>query len=423
MIQRSLSGQEREAALLQRLLDSSKSEFIAVYGRRRVGKTFLVRRFFQDQDLRYFEVVGRYRGPTRDQLEIFGESLQTAFHRGRRRLAPPRSWTEAFGMLEAAHRPRSGRYVLFFDELPWLAVRRSGCLSALEHFWNAWCQRRDDIVLMVCGSAASWRLRKLVHAKGGLHNRLTQTIRLLPFTLGETRTFFRDRDIYFTEREIAELYMSVGGVPHYLDHVTRGPSVAQLIDHLYLSADAPLADEFPRLFASLFETPDAYVEVVSALARERRGLSRNELLASVALPSGGGATTILANLSEGGFIESTIPFESLCLEHTGPILHALGISGVRVDASAWRHPDAQIDLVLDRADDLITLCEAKFTDGPFTITKKYAAELRNKMALFREATGTRKGLRLVFLTSYGLRPNAYARELVDGVLTLEDLFR
>ncbi len=475
MIHRAVSGRRHEKALLGHILGSGKSEFVALYGRRRVGKTFLIRRLFQDKDVRYFEVVGRFGASTREQLEVFAESLSTTFHRGRHRLAPPRSWAEALGMLqaeiEASRRPRAGRFVLFFDELPWLAVRRSGCLQALEHFWNAWCQRRDDIVLIVCGSAASWMLDKLVHARGGLHNRLTRTIRLLPFTLAETREYFQDRGISFTDREIVELYMAVGGIPHYLDHVVRGPSVSQLIDALYLDKDAPLRDEFGRLFASLFQAHDRYEAVVRALGRRRCGLSRNELLATVDIPSGGGATTILENLAEGGFIEPTIPFgrvsrdrlfrltdelslfylkwlsgrrpsswrtvrgtprwlawaglafESLCLKHTAAIQHALGISGVRVDTSAWLHPEAQIDLVLDRADDLVTLCEVKFTDAPFTVTKKYATELRNKMAVFREATGTRKGLRLVFVSSHGLRENAWSRELVDGVLTLEDLSR
>ncbi len=473
-IRRDLSGRERERRLLASLVASERSEFVALYGRRRVGKTFLVRRFFQDQGVHYFELVGRFGAPTREQLELFAQSLVSAFHDRPRRLAPPRSWSEALGMLAAANdaapRPPSGRFVLFFDALPWLAVRRSGCLAALEHFWNAWCQRRDDIVLIVCGSAASWMLSKLVHARGGLHNRLTRTIRLLPFTLAETRAYFRDRGMRLTERELVELYMAVGGVPHYLDHVDRGLSVAQTIDALYFGAEAPLAGELDRLFASLFDDHDRYEAIVRSLARKRGGLSRKELLREVDLPSGGTATTMLTNLEEGGFIEATIPFgrvsrdrlfrltdelslfhlkwlsgrrpsswlpirgtprwqawaglafESLCLKHRAAILRALGISGVRVEASAWHHPEAQIDLVLDRADDLITLCEVKFSDGPFTITKRYAADLRNKLAVFREATGTRKGLRLVFVTTYGVKDNAWSRELVDGVLTLEDLF-
>ena len=473
-IHRKLSGRAGEQRLLAKALASSKSEFIAVYGRRRVGKTFLVRRFFQDLDVRYFEIVGQQGASKADQLELFADAVSTSFHGGRRRPPAPRSWREACRVLgeeiDAAVRPASGRYVLFFDELPWLASARSGCLQALEHFWNAWCQRRDDIVLIVCGSAASWMLRKLVHARGGLHNRLTRTLRLLPFTLAETREFFVDRGLSFTNREVAELYMSVGGIPHYLDHVERGPSVAQLIDQLYLGRSAPLGDEFGRLFVSLFRNHTGHVDVVKALARKRRGLNRTELLASAALPTGGGATTILTNLEEGGFIESTIPFgrtsrdrlfrltdelslfhlkwlasrspaswqtvrgtpkwqawaglafESLCLKHADAIQHALGISGVRVETSAWLHPKARIDLVLDRADDVVTLCEMKFTDAPFTITARYADELRNKLAVFREATGTRKALRLVLVTSYGVNENAHARELVDEVLTLEDLF-
>ena len=470
-IKRPLSARREERDLLGRISRSQKAEFVAIYGRRRVGKTFLVRRYFQDQAVTYFEMIGQFEGSVEDQLRIFAESLSATFY-GSVALAQPTSWHDAFRMLQRAidERPQRGRKcVLFFDELPWIATHRSGCLRELEHFWNAWCSGRDDIVVVVCGSAASWMLAKIVNARGGLHGRLTQTIRLLPLTLPETREFFDDRKIRFTDRELMELYMVFGGVPHYLDHVVRGRSVAQQVDRICLHKDGALAGEFGRLFASLFADDSKYVEVVRALAKKRQGLSRNDLLSIVQLPSGGGASTVLDNLAEGGFITATIPFgratrdrfyrltdelslfhlswldkrapgswqmvrntprwrawvglafESLCLKHVGAIERALGIAGVRTESSAWLAADAQIDLLIDRADDVISLCEVKFTDGPYAITKKYAAELRNKIEAFRRHTGTNKALHLVFITSYGLVQNAYSEELVDQTITMDAL--
>lgn len=458
--------------MLARAVGSERSEFLAVYGRRRVGKTFLVRRFFADQRVIYLEMIGQFGGDMATQLRIFSESVARTLYDGGP-LAQPGSWHEAFAILRQAierhSARRRSRFVLFFDELPWIATPRSGFMGELEHFWNGWCSRRDDVVLIVCGSAASWMLRRVVNARGGLHNRLTGTIRLLPFTLAETAQYFADRGIPFAPRQLVELYMVFGGVPHYLDHVQRGESVAQTVDRVVLSKDGALADEFGRLYASLFDDDETYTTIVRALAGKRRGLTRSELLAAADLPSGGSTTRILQNLVEGGFVSATIPFgrtsrdvvyaladelslfhlkwlsarpprtwqhvvgsprwhawaglafESVCAKHVAAIERALGIWGVRTEASTWLHRDAQIDLLIDRADGVISLCEMKFTDGPFTITKKYADELRGKLAAFRDRTGTRKAIHVVFVTSHGVKPNAHAAELVDREVRMEEL--
>lgn len=466
-----LSGRRGERAILERLLGSRRSEFLAVYGRRRVGKTFLVRRFFQERSVTYFEMVGRFEGSQADQLQIFADSLSSTFYRDAPLAAFP-DWHAAFRALVRAIEERKGRRrrtVLFFDELPWIDTHRSGFLRELEHFWNSWCSRRNDIILIACGSAASWMLRRIVNAKGGLHDRLTQTIRLLPFSLAETQEFFEARKVRLGLRDLIELYMILGGVPHYLDHVRRGRSVAQIVDDLCFEKDGALRDEFDRLFASLFGSDKKHVAVVRALAKRRGGLDRNQLLAAAGLPTGGGATTVFENLEQGGFIRSSVPFgkterdrifrltdpfslfhlrwmegrkatswrhvhrtpawqawaglgfEGLCLEHAPAIQRALGISGVRAEVSAWRSHDAQIDLLIDRADGVITVCEMKFTAAPFRIDKRYATELREKLARFRDHTKTKKALQLVFVTSYGLEQNPYSDELVDQVLMMDVL--
>jgi hypothetical protein len=467
-----LSGREGEQQVLGDALRSGRSEFIAVYGRRRVGKTFLVRQTLAKEGIEPFEMVGLFGGTTAQQQQIFADSFARTFGRGLP-VAPPANWRAAFALLRDAiegQRRRKRKVVLFFDELPWIASHRSGFLPELEHFWNAWCTRRDDIVLVVCGSAASWMIKKIVRARGGLHNRLTRTIRLLPFTLPEVRQYYEDRKLRFTDREIIELFMCLGGIPHYLDHIDRGRSVAQHIDRLCFRPSGALEDEFDRVFASLFNADKKYVDVVRALAGRRGGLSRNDLLTAAKLASGGGATTVLDSLEQGGFTTSSVPwdrsvrdkihrltdefslfhlswmtdraptswqqiqgtprwnawaglaFESVCHKHVHALEGALGISGVRTVASPWVHPEAQIDLLIDRADGVISVCEMKFTTEPFTITKRYADALRAKLAVFRRETGTRKALHLVFVTSYGLTNNLHARDLVDRSVTMDRLF-
>lgn len=481
---RPMRGRGRERAIFARLLASPKAELVVIYGRRRVGKTFLVRQTFSRGPGRYFEMVGRFDATLQEHLRIFAASL--AAFEGGPPPAPPRSWHEAFKMLRAAiaakpaQKPKRGRKtVLFFDELPWIDTHRSGALRELEHFWNAWAVTRDDLVLIVCGSAGSWMLQKIVHAKGGLstvgghdarHDRLTETVRLAPFSLAEIDRFLAERKVGYGHRDVLELAMIFGGVPHYVDHVARGESVAQLVDRVILAKDAPLANELDRIFPSLFGDDPKYLAVVRALAKRRSGLSRNALLDAVALPSGGGVSVILENLEQAGFVTRVIPFgrtsrdrlfrisdaftlfhlawldherpkswqhvrrsqrweawsgrafEALCLDNVDAIARALGISGVETHASAWQAPGAQIDLLVDRADNVISVCEMKLTDGPFTITKRYAEDLRRKLSVFRERTGTKKAVQLVMVTSHGLIRNAHAEALVDRTVTMDALF-
>lgn len=471
-ILRPVSGRHPEKELLGQALASDRAELVALYGRRRVGKTFLVRRYFQDQPVVYFEMIGQLDADTKQQLMVFGEALSATFY-PRAKLETPASWHQAFRALATAieqSRTRKRKFVLFFDEIPWIDTHRSGFMRELEHFWNSWCSRRSDIVLIACGSAASWMLNKVINAKGGLHNRLTRVVRLQPFTLAETGEFFAQKKLKLGHRELCELYMVFGGVPHYLEHVTRGRSVAQAVDEICFSKDGALKGEFDRLFASLFGDDPKYFAIVRALAKRRLGLTRNQLLDAIGTTTGGGASRILAHLEEGGFITSSIPFgrferdrffrlldefslfhlkwldgrrvrhwrnvhgtpawhawsglsfEGVCLRHVPAIERALGISGVRSEVSAWLHQEAQIDLLIDRADGVITACEIKFTDQPFEIDKRYAAELRKKLEHFRRITKTRKSIHLAFVTPYGLVENRHSKELVDASITMEALF-
>jgi hypothetical protein len=474
-----LIGRQPEQAVLQKTLESKEPEFVAVYGRRRVGKTFLVREFYGDGTC--FELTGAHEAALGQQLQNFAFCLEQAMKTGIRP-ATPRSWQEAFQQLSVFLETldSSQKRVVFLDELPWLASRRSGFLATLEHFWNAWASKRPHIITVICGSAASWMIGNILRHRGGLHNRITRRIRLEPFSLAETMEYLKSREVDLGYRQTLELYMAMGGIPHYLKEVTPGRSAAQNIDDICFSETGLLRDEFDKLYVSLFEHSDRHVRVVRAMAERRQGLTRSQVLEAAEMRTGGTITGLLDELAESGFVLRTLPFgkdrkdalyrladeyslfylnwiennrspgpdtwlklraspawrawsgyafEGICLKHLRQLKRALGIEAVETTESAWTHrpsdpqdTGAQIDLLIDRRDDCINLCEMKFTEGEFVIDKSYAAELRNKLETFRRVTGTRKALFLTMVTAGGVKENPYRSELVANTIPVEALF-
>ncbi len=478
-------GRETEKSILERALGSLDPEFIAVYGRRRVGKTHLIREFFGESIC--FEIVGKHRASLKDQLENFAFSLSRATGLGIQ-MQRPSSWSEAFHQLEQflespVVKNRAEKHIVFFDELPWINTPRSKFMSCFEHFWNSWGVKQRDLILIVCGSAASWMIQNIIRAKGGLHNRLSQQIRLLPFSLRETEVFLKERGIHLTRAQIVELYMAIGGIPHYLKMVEPGMSPAQIIDKICFSSSGPLRDEFKKLYTSLFDESDQHLDIIKSLSKKRYGLTRNEVLKSIGLQSGGSLSRRLEELEESGFIMSLVPFgkttrdllyrladeyslfyldwirplgkrspgegywlsrqsaprkkawagytfETLCLKQVKNIKAALGIAQVETMEAPWYfRPEkdeslsgAQIDLLIDRRDQTINLCEMKFCDAEFQITKKYAQDLRRKRHVFSEVSGTRKNIFITMVTTFGITDNIYSKEVVANALTLEDLF-
>jgi predicted AAA+ superfamily ATPase len=479
-------GRTYEKGELKRLLTSDKSEFLALYGRRRIGKTYLIRNSCQKASF-YFELTGQKDAPLADQLENFAEVYGDTFLKGTH-LTRPRSWRDAFNLLriELEKNAAPGKKVIFLDELPWLASPRSGFMQALDYFWNHWASRRDDILLIICGSAASWMIKKVIHDKGGLHNRITARMRLLPFTLSETKDYFISRKISLNHRQVTNLYMAMGGVPFYLQQVQKNKSAAQNIDSLAFSNDGMLVDEFEHLFSSLFDHAEHYISVVRSLANPYRGMTRDEIIKAAGLKSGGGVTEILIGLEQSGFIASYVPFgknkketlyylideycifylawieraprnvlsappsgywqskeqsrawsswsgyafERICQKHAAQIKKALGVSGIQTVISSWayratsqKEKGVQIDLVIDRNDRCITLCEMKYYDGTFTVTKQYAKELQDKVATFKRVTKTKKTVFLALVTTEGIVENDYSHQLVDASITLQDLYQ
>jgi len=485
MAKEKITGRLDETRILDNALHSADPEFIAVYGRRRVGKTFLIREFYEDSIC--FELIGVHEASLKVQLSNFAQSLKTAMGIGILPQAPG-TWFDAFSYLEQFfesfdQKPNTGKRVVFIDELPWLNTPKSNFLAALEHFWNSFGSKHSNLILVVCGSAASWMIQKIVNSKGGLHNRLTHQIRLLPFTLSETEIFLKSRGVVLTRYQIISLYMAMGGVPFYLRQAEPGFSSAQIIDKVCFSKDGVLRNEFEKLFASLFDQSDQHTRIINVLRQNRSGMSRNLILSSAKIPSGGTASKILEELEESGFIASWIPFgkksndiiyritdeftlfyfdwikplgkrdpgegywmsrqndpgrrawagytfEGICMKQLQKIKNALGIGMVETFHGPWHYippknaegTGAQIDLLIDRKDATINLCEMKFSESEFTVDADYAKLLRQKKEVFKNVTKTRKNIFITMITTFGITDNSWSNDIVSNSLTIECLF-
>lgn len=484
----SIVGRISEQQRLQELFDSKAAEFLAVYGRRRVGKTFLIREFFSQKLCEFFQVTGLKDGNNRKQLTLFTNALEKNFY-PHLTLSPPSSWMKAFEMLTAAidQLNTKQKVVIFLDELPWLATKRSDLLSALDHYWNTVWVKNKYIKLIVCGSAASWILKKIIHAKGGLHNRITAIISLQPFNLRDTKQYLQARGILLNTKQIVQLYMVVGGIPYYLNAVQKGLSAMQNINKICFQPNGLLFDEFTKLFSSLFDYAAVYEELIRIIAKNRFGIEGAELIKKARLSSTGGRfTERVTELQQAGFITAYTPpyakkkgtyyrvideyslfyltwietakknsvldtehhyweimsqtpawkswsgyaFEAVCFKHISAIKKALGIEHVTLAANAWRYiPErkgaaagAQIDLIFDRNDGIITLCEIKYCEHEYEIDKATALNLNNKVKVYKEQTKTKKHVFIAFITSSKLKKNSYSSELVSNQVTLDDFF-
>lgn len=467
-----LIGRKKPQKQFKKLLESKKSEFLAVYGRRRVGKTFLIKEYFNYQF--DFFITGMANATTAQQLFNF----DTEMNRQSNLVSdsPSTNWLEAFQRLRdhLESKKKESKLVVFIDELPWMHTHGSDFLMALEHFWNAWATHRKDIVLIVCGSAASWMLTEVINSTGGLHNRVTGQMKIEPFTLGEAEELLKSKNCQLDRYQVIQLYMCMGGVPYYLDAVEPGKSAAQNIQDLFFEKSGLLRNEFHNLYRALFKRHYVYENVVEVLSTKTSGMARNEIVQTSKIQSGGTLSKVLVDLEESGFITSyqsldrkqknTIyrlsdyftafyfrflqqpkgsdwlqlidqpthrawqgfTFEQVCLDHVFQIKKALGISGIQAEQAAWRgateDKGAQIDLLIDRRDHVISICECKFHLDSFTINKDYADHLRSKIAVFKEVSKTKKAVHFTFVSTYGLHRNSYSDMLVQSEVTMDALF-
>lgn len=475
-----------ELALFNDILSRQEAAFLAIYGRRRIGKTFLVEQFFQDKG-RFFHLLGVEKATLNKQLVNFADEFAVTFGGGVVSEIP-NSWDEAFKQLRLAIQKLNQSHekiILFFDELPWLATARSGFLSALEHCWNRYLCNIPNVILIVCGSAASWMIKNIVNNRGGLHGRISHKINLKPFRLNETELFLKSRSIHLNRKQIVDLYMCLGGVAQYLKYIKRGLSSEQNVNQLCFQSEGALYHEFDQLYRSLFKNHAMHVSVVRALAKNHLGLPYSEISKATGMTSGGSLSSILKELMAADFITATIAydqgkkqtkyrltdeytlfyltwsekysslglvdddptywqkqhntaawyawsgyaFEGICIKHLSSIKKALGIAAVQTQAYAWAYQSkdknengAAIDMVIDRKDQCINICEDKYYNDVFVISKEYAKKLRHKKQIFIEKTKTKKAIFMTLITTYGAKQNEYFSELIDNQLTVDDLF-
>lgn len=470
-------GREREIRKLNDAYESNRSEFIAIYGRRRVGKTYLVRELFNDRFT--FYTAGRENIPKSTQLLNFRDSLETYGLE-----TPPKfhNWIEAFSSLKKLIlKSDQKRKIIFIDEIAWMDNQKSEFLSVLEGFWNEWASMRDDILLIICASATSWIIKKVFHNRGGLYNRLTGKINLEQFTLHECEEYVQENNLGLSRIQILSLYMVIGGVASYWAELKKGYSASQNIEELFFTKDALLRREFKALYSSLFKSPGNYIKVITALGSRSTGLSRTEIAKETGLSNNSVLGDMLEELVECGFLYQYLPFgkrkngrvyrvidsfslfyfqflsdeirtplwsriqasaeyrtwcglsyERVVLMHLKEVKRKLGIEGVETDTSCWFSDNrkledgergAQIDLLIDRADNLINIVEVKWSENgePYLMTRDMELNLQNKKRVLIEQTGTRKGIHFTLVTVGGMQRNCYS-EIIQSEITLDDLF-
>jgi AAA+ ATPase superfamily predicted ATPase len=473
-------GRHDELDAIHESLHSHESEFIAIYGRRRVGKTYLVNKAFKGEFA--FQYTGLEHKNNKDQLKAFHLALM---EQGLAKCQCPNNWVEAFYQLQHLLEEKPGqkqfnnKKIIFIDELPWMDAPKSAFVEALGNFWNRWAAWAENIVLIVCGSATSWMFNKVLKNHGGLYNRVTKRIPLYPFSLAECELLSKRLNLGWDRKQIAEAYMIIGGIPHYWNKFSRKQSLAANIDRLFFEKAADMVVEYDVLFSSLFAHPEAYEAIINALALKKKGLTHKEISEAIGYKISGRLTTILNNLELCGFIEkvtqpqkknrdalyqlidnfvlfyhefihkkevkpgywsthlessahlswSGLAFERLCFQHKKQIAKALGISGVYTAWYAWSaeanadkgYPGMQVDLVIDRADGVVNLCEAKFSSKPYAITSAYMNELRMRQGRYQEEVAPKKAVHITMITASGVVDNPQ-RQSINSFVSLDDLF-
>ncbi len=479
-------GRKNEIELLEQIVASKQAEFVAVHGRRRIGKTYLIQQVLSKTAV-YMGCSGIKDGSMQDQLLNFNQGFISTFYPGVD-IQPPQNWRQAFEMLtnEAKKLPQTTKIVVFLDELPWLATNKSSLLQNLDYIWNTEWSKLPNFKLIVCGSAASWILENLINAKGGLYNRITKSILLKPFDLGETKEFLEYKKIKVTQQQVLDIYMVMGGVPYYLNQLDNSRSFAQIINDLCFKEDGLLYGEFPRLFRSLFDSSELNLQIVKEIGLKRYGVSFAELLEKTGKKAGGRFQERLNELESSGFIQSFLPygrkqrghhykiidpyisfylkwiapivngnsvphgveywssivsspswnswagysFELICYTHIDKIIKALKLTGVSCKISDWRYKPmakndevgAQIDLVIDRSDGAITLCEIKYSKEVFAIDKPCAKNLINKMDIFEKQLKSPRQIFWAIITSSGFKKNIWSEDLINQSVELKHLF-
>ncbi len=482
-----LVGRKQEQAELEDIYASKKAEFTLVYGRRRIGKTFLIKQFFKKKKrCVFFYVTGVKDGTLGEQLKEFSKAIGESFYHGAT-IETPETWMRAFEELNNAisTQSKAKKIVLFMDEFPWMATKKSRLIQALEYYWNRYWSDLPNVKLIICGSSAAWIIKKILYQKGGLHNRTTRQIILRPFNLTETKLFLSKKNIKFEKEQVLQIYLALGGVPFYLEQLKKSKSAAYNINNLCFKESGLLFNELDKLFKSLFENYESYLFLIKIIGHSNYGISRSDIEnESKKLFHGGRLTERLNDLEMAGFIKSFLPimherrglyyriidefccfylkwiepekstlltldhehhywneklkspsyqawsgyaFEMLCYKHVSFIKKALNVLD-DAKIGSWKYvpkiysKDQGAQIdIVFDQSDSIILCEIKYTDKAFSIDKNYAEQLSKKTETFKRVTKTDKQIFLAIISANGIKANRYSDELISDVVTLDDL--
>lgn len=474
-------GRKTEQQQLERLMNSKEAEFLVVYGRRRVGKTFLIRNYFKDQFSFYHTALSPLELEDKDLLSAQLANFTSSLRRyGAEVKEVPKTWLEAFDILIdlLKDKPSSEKVIVFMDEMPWLDTPKSGFITAFEHFWNGWAAGQDNLLLVACGSATTWIVDKLLSNKGGLYNRVTREMHLAPFTLRECEEYYQEHDVVMDRYDQVQCYMAIGGIPYYMSFIDPGYSLAQNLDRLFFTKNGRLTLEFGRLFGSIFSSPEPYKQIIRLLANYREGLKREDIAKQMNMTSGGTLSKLLEALVISDFVTRYqyfgkskrevyykltdfyslfyirfvekqrkmkvdywqnsqlapsvtawrgLAFEDVCMVHINQIRQALGILGVQAEFSPWHYvgegkkSGAQIDLLINRSDRIVNICEMKFCVNTYRMDKAAEANMRNKIQAVMDTVRGRRAIHPVIVTTYGLVKNEYSGK-IQNVVTMDDLF-
>ena len=491
-------GRKKEIKLLNEICDLEESSLVAIYGRRRIGKTYLVNHMFKKyrQDCLFFEFTGAYDGDKRGQIDNFIDQVYEWFY-----VEPSfeiKSWSDAFRFLkrtidkEIKKRDSNEKVIVFLDEVPWIdRSNKGGFLSALGYFWNTWCEPRENVVLILCGSNSSWiRDKILKNARGSLYQRVTHQISMYPFDLKETKAYLLEQKGFMIDNKtVTDIYMIFGGVAKYLSFLNPNESSAENIDRVFFSIHGSMYREYDELFSSLFaDKSDYYKSVIELLCTRRSGFSLSDISKAFNEKLGGKLRLAIAELEECGFIKglskygnsvrgvnymivdpyilfhhkwikgfsrndiATLPnnywlhksssqsyavwsgyaFEIVVMVNIRLYLNAIGRLGFFSGVYHWQHmaksedeQGAQIDMVVNYGNNIFDILECKYYNSEYVISKEYAKNIKNKLSMFKKYglySKQKSELRLVFLTSYGVKMNAEAHSLNISRVCLDDLF-
>lgn len=469
-------GRGLQIEQLNEALNSSKSSFIAITGRRRVGKTYLIDEVYKKNIC--LRVTGIQDGDLKAQLVNFTEKISE--YSNKPIFAIPQNWQETFLHLKSYLKTlsKNKKQVIFLDELPWMNTAKSGFIQLLAHLWNDFLSKESHFILVICGSSTSWITQKIVNDKGGFHNRLTHHIKLNPFTLSETKHFLHSKNIKLTDSSVAEIYMIMGGIPFYLENIKQGESPTVSTERMCFLEGGILKNEYGNLYKAIFDSPVNHEAIIEALANSKQGLTREDIINKTKIKSVGSYQRAIEELLISGFVVEEYPFgrkkrgtiyrlvdefsvfyhkfiknnrknqagiwqilsnsqaykiwsgyafESLCIKHVSEIKKAMGVQNVYAETSSYRHvgdkteDGFQIDLIIDRKDAVINLCECKFYESTFEITKKYASQLKLRKSAFRIATNTKKNIFITLISNHPIKENEHSLESIDVRITVSDL--